>query len=83
MANDSFHWLDVDRIAEELALAYPRRDPLQVRFPELRSLVQALPGFAERPGHVVNERILEAIQMAWIDERDGGPGHDADDDDDE
>jgi len=31
--------------------------------------VQALPGFAEQPGHPCNERILEAIQQAWIDER--------------
>jgi hypothetical protein len=31
----------------------------------------------------VNERILEAIQMAWIDERDGGAAHDPDNDDDE
>ncbi|MFO0829052.1 MAG: Fe-S cluster assembly protein IscX [Phycisphaerales bacterium] len=66
---DSFHWLDVERIGEELAEAHPEVDPLTVTFPRLRTLVAALPGFAERPGHPCNERILEAIQQAWIDER--------------
>jgi FeS assembly protein IscX len=32
-------------------------------------MVQALPGFAEQSGHPCNEKILEAIQQAWIDER--------------
>jgi len=69
MPGDSFHWLDVQRIAEELADRYPDEDPLQVSFPELRDLVTSLPGFAEQPGHPCNERILEAIQQAWIEER--------------
>lgn len=64
-----YHWLDVDRIAEELADAHPSRDPLSVRFTELRELVKALPGFAEQPGHAVNEKILETIQMKWLEER--------------
>lgn len=66
---DAFHWLDVDRIAEELADAHPSRDPLSVRLTELRELVKALPGFSERPGHPVNEKILETIQMKWLEER--------------
>lgn len=65
----SFHWLDVQRIAEELVDRHGGIDPLAVSFPMLKSLVQALPGFAEQPGHPVNEKILEAIQQAWIDER--------------
>jgi len=73
---DTFHWLDVDRIAEELADAYPDRDPLQVRFPELRDLVKGLSGFREQPGHPVNERILETIQQKWLEEREGRPGDD-------
>lgn len=78
---DTFHWLDVDRIAEELHGAYPGRDPLAVRFPELRDLVRKLPGFEERPGHPVNERILETIQMRWLEEReDAGVGDDDDED---
>lgn len=71
MPNDRFHWLDVQRIGEELAEAHPRRDPMSVRFTELRELVHALPGFEERPGHPVNEKILEAIQMCWSDEAEG------------
>lgn len=74
---DSFHWLDVDRIAEELADAYPDRDPYQVRFTELSDLVRSLRGFSEQPGHPVNEKILEAIQSAWADEN---AGADRDDD---
>jgi FeS assembly protein IscX len=65
----AFHWLDVQRIAEELNDAHPGIDPMTVSFPVLRALVVALPGFCEQPGHPSNERILEAIQEAWIDER--------------
>ena len=64
------HWLDVQRIAEALVDEHPDLDPVGVSFPKLRTLVLALPGFAEKPGHPSNERILEAIQQAWIDERD-------------
>ena len=64
------HWLDVQRIAEALVDEHPDLDPAGVSFPKLRALVVALPGFAEKPGHPSNERILEAIQQAWIDERD-------------
>jgi len=66
----TMHWLDVERLGEALVEAHPDLDPVSVAFPRLKSLVQALPGFAEQPGHPCNERILEAIQQAWIDERD-------------
>lgn len=66
---DTFHWLDVRRIAEELADRHPELDPLTVRFTDLRRLVEALPGFAPDPKHPVNERILETIQMNWHEER--------------
>ena len=69
MTRDTFHWLDVQRIAEELADRHPDLDPLTVSFPALRELVQALPGFEPQPEHPVNERILEAIQQGWIEER--------------
>jgi len=72
MAN-TFHWLDIDRIAEELADEHPDRDPEKVGFPDLRRLVTELDGFREQTGHPVNEKILEAIQMAWIREREEGP----------
>ena len=63
------HWLDVARIAEELTDRHGDVDPVSISFPRLKSLVEALPGFKEQPGHPCNERILEAIQQAWIDER--------------
>jgi len=65
----SFHWLDVQRIAEELADRHPEVDPASVSFPRLRALVTELPGFVEQPGHPCNERILETIQQLWIEER--------------
>jgi FeS assembly protein IscX len=64
----SFHWLDVERIGEELADAHPDVDPVNVSFPDLRSMVEELGGFHEEQGHPCNERILEAIQQAWIEE---------------
>jgi FeS assembly protein IscX len=69
-APETLHWLVVDRLAEALVDAHPEVDPVSISFPKLKSLVLALPGFREEPGHPCNERILEAIQQAWIDERD-------------
>jgi FeS assembly protein IscX len=63
------HWLDVARIAEELVDRHGEIDPVSISFPRLKALVEALPGFREEAGHPCNERILEAIQQAWIDER--------------
>ncbi|MFN9126429.1 MAG: Fe-S cluster assembly protein IscX [bacterium] len=63
------HWLEVARSAEELVDRHGDIDPVTISFPRLKSLVEALPGFKEQPGHPCNERILEAIQQAWIDER--------------
>ena len=63
------HWLDVSRIAEELVDRHGEIDPVSISFPRLKALVEALPGFREEAGHPCNERILEAIQQAWIDER--------------
>lgn len=75
-----FHWLDVHRIGEELFDAHPDVDPMAVRFPDLRRMVESLDGFEERPGHPVNERILEAVQMAWLEELGGAPRSREDDD---
>lgn len=66
---ESFGWLDVDLIGELLARRHPDRDPLTVRFTELRALVAGLAGFREEPGHPVNEKILETIQARWIEEK--------------
>lgn len=78
--NDTFHWLDVERIAEELADAHPNVNPYSVRFPELRRMIEGLTGFQEQPGHPVNERILETVQQMWHEELDEVP-RDEDDDD--
>lgn len=60
-------WTDTIRIAEELCDKYPDIDPLTVRFTDLHQWVCALDGFDDEPGRS-GEAILEAIQMAWIDE---------------
>ncbi|MCC6428542.1 MAG: Fe-S cluster assembly protein IscX [Phycisphaerales bacterium] len=65
----SFGWLEVDEIAERLAIVFPDRDPFSVRFTELRGMVERLPGFREVAGHPVNEKILETIQVRWHEER--------------
>lgn len=77
----TYGWLEVDRIGEALHAAHPGKDPLAIRFTELRRLVEALPDFKEEAGHPVNERILEAIQMSWREEREDNPAPDQDDDD--
>jgi len=66
--SETFHWLDVQRIAEELADAHPGTEPYAVNFVELRQMVEGLRGFAAQPGHPVNERILEEIQRLWHEE---------------
>lgn len=62
-------WTDVNEIAIELSELYPDVDPLTVRFTDLRSWVIALEGFNDDPAHS-GEKVLEAIQMAWIEEAD-------------
>lgn len=69
MSGERLGWLDVQELGFRLAEAQPELDPLRVRFTELRDLVLALPGFTGDPKGC-NEKILEAIQMAWLDERD-------------
>lgn len=68
MSLERLGWLDVQEIGFRLAETRPDLDPLRVRFTELRDLVLALPGFAGDPKGC-NEKILEAIQMAWMEER--------------
>jgi FeS assembly protein IscX len=60
-------WTDSLEIAIALAEARPDVDPKTVRFTDLRQWVLDLPGFDDDPKHC-GEKILEAIQMAWIDE---------------
>ncbi|HUN90441.1 MAG TPA: Fe-S cluster assembly protein IscX [Burkholderiaceae bacterium] len=60
-------WTDTREIAIELATRHAGIDPQRVRFTDLHQWVCALPGFADDPNRS-GEKILEAIQMAWIEE---------------
>jgi FeS assembly protein IscX len=60
-------WTDSRDIAIELVETHPDVDPLSVRFTDLRDWVMRLPEFDDDPEHS-SEKILEAIQMAWLDE---------------
>jgi FeS assembly protein IscX len=60
-------WTDSLDIAIELAEAHPEIDPRTIRFTDLHNWVMELPDFDDDPSHS-GEKILEAIQMAWIDE---------------
>ena len=60
-------WSDTFEIAAALVEQHPDVEPQFVRFTDLHRWVTELPGFADDPTRS-NEGILEAIQMAWIDE---------------
>ena len=67
MAPKPLKWTDVNEVAIALFETHPGVDPLKVRFTDLHRWVCALEGFADDPSHS-NEKVLEAIQMAWLDE---------------
>jgi FeS assembly protein IscX len=60
-------WTDSREIAIALCEKFPDVDPQTVRFTDLHKWVLALPGFDDDPNRS-GEKILEAIQMTWIDE---------------
>ncbi|MCH9691813.1 MAG: Fe-S cluster assembly protein IscX [Gammaproteobacteria bacterium] len=60
-------WTDIHDIAIELSDRHPEVDPLKINFVDLRSWVLALPKFNDEPQRC-GEKILEAIQAAWIEE---------------
>jgi FeS assembly protein IscX len=60
-------WRDAEDIGIALMETHPETDPLTVRFTDLHRFVTELPGFGDDP-KASNEKILEAIQMAWLDE---------------
>lgn len=62
-------WTDVQDIAIDLEEEHRDVDVVNLRFTDLHKWVCALPGFDGDPKRS-NEKILEAIQMAWLDERD-------------
>ncbi len=60
-------WQDYREIGEKLFDRYDTLDPLTVRFTDLHKWVLDLEGF-EGNSHDSNEKVLEAIQMAWYEE---------------
>ena len=60
-------WRDTEDIGIALSERHPEVDPLSVRFTDLHRYVTELPGFGDDP-KASSEKILEAIQMAWLDE---------------
>ena len=60
-------WTDTLDIAIELAETHPDVDPAKINFVDLMRWVVALPDFDDNEKHC-GEKILEAIQMAWIEE---------------
>jgi FeS assembly protein IscX len=60
-------WTDSLTIAESLYDKHPDIDPKTIRFTDLMEWVMALDGFNDDPQHC-GEKILEAIQLAWIEE---------------
>ena len=65
----SLQWIDSLDIAIELSEKFPEVDPRTIRFTDLREWIIELEKFDDDPNHC-SEKILEAIQMCWIDEVD-------------
>ena len=63
------NWHDIRHIAIALEERHPQADNINLRFTDLRDWILSLPDF-NGAANGCNEKILEAIQMAWIDERD-------------
>ena len=61
-------WTDSLEIAISLEEAHPDIDPITINFVDLREFVMALEDFNESDTHC-GEKVLEAIQMCWIDEK--------------
>lgn len=60
-------WIDINEIAIELIENYPEIDPRNILFTDLYKWILSLEDFEDEPNRS-NEQILEAIQMAWIEE---------------
>lgn len=60
-------WTDIHEIAQALADLFPEQDPQYIRFTDLHRWICDLEGFEDDPKRS-NEKILEAIQMAWMEE---------------
>ncbi len=64
----SLKWTDTREIAIALDEAHPAVNPRYLNFVDLRTWVASLPDFADDPARS-GEKVLEAIQLAWIEER--------------
>jgi FeS assembly protein IscX len=62
-------WVDIYDIAIDLEDAHPHVDIMRIAFTDLWQKVIDLEGFQDEPNNS-SEKILEAIQAAWLDERD-------------
>lgn len=62
-------WTDSLDIAIALEDKHPDADNVNLRFTDLHRWICELEAFEDNP-QTSNEKILEAIQMAWIEERD-------------
>lgn len=60
-------WHDIDEIAYQLFEKFPETNPLEIRFTDLHQWVVGLEEFSDSPAKS-NEKILEAIQMRWLEE---------------
>ncbi|MFQ5991309.1 MAG: Fe-S cluster assembly protein IscX [Nitrospiraceae bacterium] len=60
-------WQDAEEIGIRLHETHPETDPLSVRFTDMHAWITALPDFKDDPKKS-NEKVLEAIQMAWHEE---------------
>jgi FeS assembly protein IscX len=67
MSPHALTWRDAEDIGIALSERFPDTDPLTVRFTDLHRFVTELPGFADEARNS-NEKLLEAIQMAWLSE---------------
>jgi len=65
--SDQLSWQDAEEIGFCLFEKYPDVEPLQVRFTDMHKMICDLPDFNDDPKSS-NEGVLEAIQMAWLDE---------------
>ncbi len=61
-------WTDVYDVAMSLEEKFPDIDVMNVRFTDLQKYVLSIDGFDDTPNRC-NEKVLEAIQTAWLDER--------------
>ena len=69
MELEKIDWVDVLEIAIQLCEKYPEIDPQWISFPDLHKKVNDLDSFIG-DSNKSNEKILEAIQMHWIEEYD-------------